>query len=193
MRIEENITRFLEEMDQLDKTEPDEKKISKAELQQRITELRNRKVIYEGYLDQLEQTGETQILTTDPEARFMQSKDGYHCYYNVQTAVDDGSHLPDGKNPDLTVSPFNHTLDRNDLAKKKVQLCICSDDAILKKRMCLAEHPFGTVKWHHDARYLLCRGMEKATGELGLSFLVYNLKRAINLVGVPALVAGMMG
>jgi len=94
--------------------------------------------------------------------------------------------------PDLPISPFNHTLDRNDLAKKKVQLCIRSDDAILKKRMCLVEHPFGTVKWHHDARYLLCRGIEKATGELGLSFLVYNLKRAINMVGVPALVAGMI-
>jgi hypothetical protein len=53
------------------------------------------------------------------------------------------------------------------------------------------EHPFGTVKWHHDARYLLCRGMEKATGELGLSFLVNNLKRAINLVGVPDLVKAM--
>jgi hypothetical protein len=23
----------------------------------------------------------------------MHSKDGFHCYYNVQTAVDDGSHL----------------------------------------------------------------------------------------------------
>lgn len=54
-----------------------------------------------------------------------------------------------------------------------------------------AEHPFGTVKWHHDARYLLCRGLEEATGELGLSFLAYNLKRAINLVGVPALVAAL--
>lgn len=93
IRIEENISRFLEEMDQLDKTEPDEKKISKAVLQQRIAELRDRKDAYEGYLEQLERTGETQILTTDPEARVMQSKDGYHCYYNVQTAVDDGSHL----------------------------------------------------------------------------------------------------
>ena len=95
--------------------------------------------------------------------------------------------------PDLPISSFNHTLDRKDLVKKKVQLCIRSDDATLKKRMCLAEHPFGTVKWYHDARYLLCRGIEKTTGELGLSFLVYNLKRAINLVGVPALVAGMRG
>lgn len=32
-------------------------------------------------------------LTTDPEARVMQSKDGFHCYYNVRTTVDKGSHL----------------------------------------------------------------------------------------------------
>ena len=76
IRIEEHITRYLEEMDQLDKTEPDEQKVSKTELQQRIAELRDRKGKYEGYLDQLEKTGETQILTTDPEARVMQSKDG---------------------------------------------------------------------------------------------------------------------
>lgn len=86
------------------------------------------------------------------------------------------------------MSPFNHTLDRNDLPKKKVQLRIRSDNAVLKKRMCIVEHPFGTVKWYHDARYLLCRGIEKATGELGLSFLAYNLKRAINMVGVQAIV-----
>jgi len=32
-------------------------------------------------------------LTADPEARRMHSKDGFHCCYNVQTAVDKGSHL----------------------------------------------------------------------------------------------------
>lgn len=55
------------------------------------------------------------------------------------------------------------------------------------------EHPFGTVKWHHGAHYLLCKGKEKATAtaELGLSFLAYNLKRAINMVGVSAIIAAI--
>jgi hypothetical protein len=57
--------------------------------------------------------------------------------------------------------------------------------------MCLSEHPFGTVKWYGGAHYLLCKGREKATGELGLSFLAYNLRRAINLVGIEAIVAAM--
>jgi len=55
--------------------------------------------------------------------------------------------------------------------------------------MCLVEHPFGTVKWYHGAHYLLCRGKEKTSGELGLSFLAYNLRRAISLVGVAKLIA----
>ncbi|MBN2884095.1 MAG: transposase, partial [Clostridia bacterium] len=85
-------------------------------------------------------------------------------------------------------SPNNHTLDRSDYAPpRKVVLRIKEDIHKLKQRMCLSEHPFGTVKWHHGAHYLLCKGKEKASAELGLSFLAYNLKRAINMVGTRAL------
>jgi transposase len=63
----------------------------RAVLQQRIAEQRDRKKPTKAILSNWERTGETQILTTDPEARVMQSKDGYHCYYNVQTAVDDAA------------------------------------------------------------------------------------------------------
>ena len=42
---------------------------------------------------ELTETGETQKLTTDPEARMMRTKDGFACCYNVQTAVDQTSHL----------------------------------------------------------------------------------------------------
>ena len=47
------------------------------------------------------------------------------------------------------------------------------------------------MKWYSGAHYLLCKGKEKATAELGLSFLAYNLRRAINLVGIEALIAAM--
>jgi transposase len=53
--------------------------------------------------------------------------------------------------------------------------------------------PLEQSKWRHGAHYLLCKGIEKATGELGLSFLAYNLKRAINLVGTKKLVEAMGG
>ena len=57
----------------------------------------------------------------------------------------------------------------------------------LKQRKCLSEHPFGTVKRWHDGSYLLLKGKKKATCELALSFLVYNLKRAINELGVQGI------
>jgi len=88
--------------------------------------------------------------------------------------------IPEG----AVINPYNHTLDRKDYAKtKQVILRIKEDTAKLKERMCLSEHSFGTVKWYDGAHYLLCKGKEKAAAELGLSFLAYNLKRAINLVG----------
>lgn len=57
--------------------------------------------------------------------------------------------------------------------------------------MCLSEHSFGTVKWFHGAHYLLCKGKEKASAEMGLSFLAYNMIRAINMVGINKLLAAM--
>ena len=65
------------------------------------------------------------------------------------------------------------------------------DEKTVKKRKCIVEHPFGTVKWTHGAHYVLCRGKEKAAAELGLSFLAYNLTRAINMVGVKKLIEAM--
>jgi len=89
------------------------------------------------------------------------------------------------------INPFNHALDRKDFVSKKVILRIKEDIDKIKERMCLSEHPFGTVKWYHGAHYLLCKGKEKAAAELGLSFLAYNLKRAINMVGIEKLIAAM--
>jgi hypothetical protein len=94
---------------------------------------------------------------------------------------------------DMPPNPYNHSLDRNDHVKKKVVLRIKEDKEKLKKRICLSEHPFGTVKWYGGAHYLLCKGKEKTTAEVGLSFLAYNLKRAINMVGVDALIAAIRG
>ena len=380
-RIDEHISDYLSRMDQEDKSEPDE--LSPDKIKAVIDELTQRKEKYQDYLKELLESGETQLLLTDPEARRMHSKDGFHCCYNVQTAVDKGSHLiaeyevtnrntdqgllkevaqnakenleietvevvadkgyesredilncvmngivpnvalkydkherlytidyeeaeiteeirnsnkPEdiqkclaagvlptcyentaievelqeqsalscftlndngtvtcpmgkilaklkmrgkntiygskeacrqcpnrctgGKNPktvsfgpetkyvpvrmygspsiklnpvpaDIPLNPFNHTLDRKDYIPRKVVLRIKEDIPKIKERMCLSEHPFGTVKWYHGAHYLLCKGKEKASAELGLSFLAYNIRRAINMIGVKKLIAAM--
>jgi hypothetical protein len=94
------------------------------------------------------------------------------------------NHLPEG-------TALYNSFWRKDHARRQVILRIRPDLKKLMQRMCLSEHPFGTVKWYGGAHYLLCKGKEKVTGELGLSFLAYNLRRAINLVGIEALVAAM--
>ncbi len=377
--IDEHIREYLRSMDKLDETEQEEK-LSPEQVKAAIEELRARKEKYTGYLRKLCETGATQILETDPEARRMHTKDGFHCCYNVQTAVDEGSHMiaeyevtnhntdqgllnqvceqvkellgvgaieavadkgyesrediekclmngtvpnvafkydkherlfnleyreaeiteetrystePEDiqaclhagvlpacyentavsvevqelsaigcftRNADGTVTcpmgsilrpikvkgtdivysnkdacrqcpnrctgaktakrvqfgpttthvavqmfgslrhpiieppegmVFHNAFYRKDVITKKVVLRIRKDKEKLKQRMCLSEHPFGTVKWYHGAHYLLCRSKEKVGGELGLSFLAYNLKRAINILGVQVLIEGI--
>ena len=54
----------------------------------------------------------------------------------------------------------------------------------LRTRNTVVEHPYGTVKRWHGASYLLTMGKQKAAAETGLSFLAYNFRRVINLLGV---------
>jgi transposase len=381
--IDDKITAYLKQMDGEDSEETAGEQ-SPESVKAAVEELKSRKIRYQEYLEELQESGETQLLTTDPEARRMHSKDGFHCCYNVQTAVDAGSHLiaeyevtnhntdqglldevttsskkqleaatieavadkgyesredilnclMNGTVPNVALkydknerlynipfkgceiteetrcstkpedirrclsagvlpkcyegtavsvelqtrsclscfvlnendtvtcpmgkiltklktkgennvygskeacrqcpnrctsssdfktvsfgpntncvpvimygsplqklqaipagaksSPYNHTLDRIDYqAEKKIVIHIKEDKSKLKQRMCLSEHPFGTVKWYDGAHYLLCKGKEKAAAELGLSFLAYNLRRAISLVGIPGLIKAM--
>ncbi|MEA4872402.1 MAG: IS1182 family transposase [Synergistaceae bacterium] len=381
-RIDGHIAEYLKQLDQNDASEPDAKKLTPAQIKEAIRELSQRKGVYQEYLKELEESGETQLLLTDPEARRMHSKDGFHCCYNVQTAVDGGSHLiaeyevtnhntdqgllkkvvkstkeifeakiletvadkgyesradildcvmngiipnvamkydktertyaieyeeneitdeirnstepadirkcitagvrptcyegtaievelqgltelscfslnedgtvtcPTGRiltklktkgtgsfyaskeacrqcknrctgpgnrkevrfglnaayvpvmmygrpgqllNPLPEGATLYNSFHRKDKRKKQVILRIKEDSQKIRQRMCLSEHPFGTVKWYDGAHYLLCRGKEKATAELGLSFLAYNLKRAINMVGTAAILATIRG
>lgn len=379
--IDNHINEFMKALEESDATDPGEE-LSSEQIKAALSDLKSRKEKYEGYLQELIETGATQKLETDPDAHRMHSKNGFHCCYNVQTAVDGGSHLiaeyeatgqpndygllnkvstgakenlgvdvieavadkgyeseedilncllngtvpnvamrsdnderiinldyieaeiteeirqstkPEDiqkciyagilpacyentiisielqerteigcftRNDDDTVTcPMGQTLKKTkmrgvktvyaskeacshcpnrctsasshktvtfgpdtkhvavwmygtskyDIIKppegfvphnsffeknpvmKKVVIFIRKDKEKYKQRMTLSEHPFGTVKWYHGAHYVLCRGKEKVTGELGLSFLAYNLRRAITLAGVPALIAAARG
>ena len=56
-----------------------------------------------------------------------------------------------------------------------------------KQRKQLVEHPFGTMKrWWEQGCFVL-RGLETVRTELSLTVLVYNLRRVVNLVGIPRL------
>lgn len=62
----------------------------------------------------------------------------------------------------------------------------------MSNRMCLSEHPFGTIKRAMNSGYFLLRGMQKVEGEFALFCLGYNIERAKNLLGFDKLMRLMM-
>ena len=66
-----------------------------------------------------------------------------------------------------------------------------ADPIWMKHRRETAEHPFGTMKWLMAHPRFLLRGLKKAKIELALGVLSYNLKRVINILGVPALLQAL--
>lgn len=66
-----------------------------------------------------------------------------------------------------------------------------ADPDSMTRRKSLVEHPFGTIKRWHDGSYFLLRGLAKVGGEFSLMTLAYNLRRVINILGVPKLLAAL--
>ena len=52
-----------------------------------------------------------------------------------------------------------------------------------KLRQMIVEHPFGTIKRGWGAYFFLTKRKVSVSAEISLSFLAYNLKRAINILG----------
>ena len=63
---------------------------------------------------------------------------------------------------------------------------------IMKQRKELIEHVFGTMKRSMDQGYFLLRTRKKVAAEMSLTVLAYNLKRAITILGVKGLMAGLI-
>ena len=103
-RLDEHIAIYMEELDAYDHEEG--RKLSKAEIQRKLDVCKERKERYEGYRDRMEESGESQISTTDPDSRLMKANEGFCVGYNVQTAVDAESHMIAGYQ--LTNEPTDH-------------------------------------------------------------------------------------
>lgn len=61
----------------------------------------------------------------------------------------------------------------------------------VKMRQWLSEHPFGTMKRAFNQGYMLMKGIKKVGAEMSFSILAYNIKRAVNIVGMKELVASV--
>ena len=103
-RLDEHIAIYMEELEAYDHEEG--RKLSKVEIQHKLDVCKERKERYEGYRDQLEESGESQISLTDPNSRLMKANEGFCVGYNVQTAVDAESHMIAGFQ--VTNNPTDH-------------------------------------------------------------------------------------
>ena len=62
---------------------------------------------------------------------------------------------------------------------------------MMKRRQQLCEHPFGTMKRAMNSEYCLMRRLQKVHAEMSLTVLAYNIKRVLNLLGVPQMIAAV--
>ena len=86
----------------------------------------------------------------------------------------------------ITTSEFSKECDDSPLFVRQVH--VRANREIIRKRKSIIEHVFGTVKRDLGISYLLLRGREKVTGEISLAFTAFNMKRAINILGVEQMV-----
>lgn len=104
LRLDEHIRIYMEELDACD--EEESRKLSKEELQHKLDVCKDRKERYEQYRKQMEESGDSQMSLTDPEAKLMKQNEGFGVCYNTQVAVDAGSHLVAGF--EVTNDPTDH-------------------------------------------------------------------------------------
>ena len=79
----------------------------------------------------------------------------------------------------------------NEAVLDRMQARIAQRPDILDQRRETVEHPFGTIKqWMNQGAFLM-RGLEKVRGEFSLTALAYNLRRVLNIVELPKLIAAL--
>lgn len=102
--IDQQIASYFDEMERNDHLE---EQFDSPEAANRLSALEARKEKYEQYLQHLEESGESLLSTTDPDARLMKSQQGsVEMAYNVQSAVDARDHII--LDYDVSLNPSDH-------------------------------------------------------------------------------------
>src|SRR5580704_13881984 len=81
----------------------------------------------------------------------------------------------------------------NEAALDRMAARLKARPELLDRRREIVEHPFGSIKqWMNQGAFLM-RGLDNVRGEFSLTALVYNLRRALNIVGIGAMTAAVRG
>src|SRR5271155_3490393 len=91
--IEESIRNYLRAMDTADRSEPEVAQLKKGRLQEKIAALKRQMQELKAVEAQLQEHPDEQVSLTDPDARSMKTRGTGIVGYNVQTAVDQNTHM----------------------------------------------------------------------------------------------------
>ena len=85
-----------------------------------------------------------------------------------------------------TKNPKGRIIERNEYVPyiELNRLNIEANPELYKKRQCIVEHPYGTIKRQWGFNYILTKkGIKRASADVGLMFIAYNLRRLLNIIG----------
>lgn len=83
-------------------------------------------------------------------------------------------------------SEYQQLIDTN---KERIQ----KNKSYYKRRQAIVEHPYGTIKRQWGFNYIMTKKtMERASADVGLIMIAYNLKRLISIIGISRLIAHLI-
>lgn len=86
-----------------------------------------------------------------------------------------------GESKEIERSEYQDVVDENN---KRV----AENLPLYKTRPLIIEHPFGTIKRSWGYYYTLLKGIKKVNGEMAIIFTMYNIRRAMSILGVSELI-----
>lgn len=97
------------------------------------------------------------------------------------------------KKDKCTTSKKGRTINRSEYTEylEDMKIRVNSNKEKVKKRKSIVEAPFGTIKESFGYRSLLMKGLSNVKTEMSLAALAFNMKRAINILGIKELIKAM--
>lgn len=134
---------------------------------------------------------------TCPQGNTLSTKGTWH--HKQRTERSQGYQFKKYRTPDCKTCPVKHLctgkvkggreIERSEFAKAVEENAqrYKANKELYRKRQEINEHIFGTIKRKWGYSYTDLNGLEKVNGEHSLICLVYNIKRSINILGMPEL------
>jgi len=183
-------------------------------IQDEIKKQQERKDNYKNLEKQLKESGEKQISISDPESRQIMVRNNItEVSYNVQSTVDAKNNIP----IDYKVTNENDSKAMRNMVQRAKSILRTNEFTVLYDKgfhtgselktaqelgvetivaipgvpstsQAIVEHPYGTIKRQWGFSYILTKkGVGRASSDVGLMFIAYNLRRIGNILTMNVL------